>query len=110
MFDLESKLAREAKTVHAMIAIHCRSQHASSEVPCAACLALWNYADQRLARCPFGEAKPNCARCTIHCYRPAMRERVREVMRSAGPKMALRHPWLSFLHEVVDARRPTPSL
>jgi hypothetical protein len=38
-----------------------------------------------------------------------MRERVRDVMRYAGPRMMWRHPWLALAH-VVDGRRPAPAL
>jgi hypothetical protein len=38
-----------------------------------------------------------------------MRERVREVMIFAGPRMLLRHPVLALLHLVVDERRPAPA-
>jgi len=38
-----------------------------------------------------------------------MRERVRDVMRWAGPRMLWRHPWLAITH-VLDGRRPAPRL
>ncbi len=44
----------------------------------------------------------------MHCYRPEMRQRVRDVMIFAGPRMLLRHPVLALLHLVVDERRPAP--
>ncbi|MBI5434218.1 MAG: nitrous oxide-stimulated promoter family protein [Planctomycetes bacterium] len=103
------RLAREHELVQAMIAVHCRDAHGSRTL-CASCAEIAEYADQRLARCPFGAEKPTCAKCSVHCYRRDMRERVREVMRSSGPKMLVHHPWLAFLHEVVDSRRPTPEL
>ena len=107
--EFQGRLARERELVQAMIAVHCRDAHGEREL-CAECAELAAYADQRLTRCPFGAEKPTCAKCTVHCYRAEMRERVRVVMRSSGPKMLWRHPWLAFLHEVVDARRPTPEL
>jgi hypothetical protein len=36
-----------------------------------------------------------------------MRERVRAVMRYAGPRMLLRHPILAVLH-LLDGMRPPP--
>jgi hypothetical protein len=36
-----------------------------------------------------------------------MRERVRTVMRYAGPRMMWRHPFLALAH-LVDGRRPAP--
>lgn len=107
------RLRREWRTLDAMIAITCRGR--GHERPaegrralCPACAELRAYAEQRLLRCPFGETKPTCNHCRVHCYRPEMRERVREVMRYAGPKMLLRHPVLALLHLVVDDRRPAP--
>ena len=38
-------------------------------------------ADARLDRCPFRDEKPTCSNCLVHCYKPDMRERIREVMR-----------------------------
>ena len=111
--DFTGRLARERKLVQAMIAVHCRDLHGSvcgERELCASCAELAENAAQRLARCPFGAGKPTCAKCTVHCYRADMRERVRQVMRSSGPKMLWHHPWLAFLHEVVDVRRPTPEL
>jgi hypothetical protein len=65
------------------------------------------YAAKRLAVCTFGEEKPVCAKCQVHCYGKAMREKVREVMRYAGPRMIWRHPWLALMH-VVDKRYVAP--
>lgn len=106
---LTGRLARERKLVQAMIGGFCRDRHHARGL-CAACAELAAHCDLRLRCCPFGPAKPTCARCRVHCYRRDMRERIREVMRHAGPRILWRHPWLAFLHEVVDARRPTPGL
>ena len=50
----------------------------------------------------FGDDKPTCANCKVHCYSEAMRERVRDVMRYAGPRMLWRHPVLA---DRASARR-----
>ncbi len=110
MNDLETgRLRREWRTLEAMIAITCRDLHDGRRgALCAECSELRDYAALRLARCPFGADKPTCANCKIHCYRPQPRERVRQVMRHAGPRMLLRHPVLALLHLLVDERRPAP--
>lgn len=92
-----------------MIGLYCRRHH--HERPCKACEALLAYATQRIAACPYGEDKPACSQCPIHCYRQAMRERIREVMRFAGPRMIYRHPLLALRHLIVKRRsvRPFPS-
>ena len=67
------------------------------------------YATRRLDRCVFGDDKPTCANCAVHCYNAPMREAVRNVMRYAGPRMLLRHPVLAIAH-LRDGRRPAPPL
>ena len=102
------RLRREAETIEAMIALYCRDTHQNDGQLCAECAELLTYALRRLERCPFTEAKPTCASCPVHCYRPDMRERVRTVMRFAGPRMLLHHPWLAIRH-LLDGRRRAPS-
>lgn len=107
------RMQREWRTLDAMIAITCRgSGHAGRaggrRALCPDCAELRAYAEQRLLRCPFGEEKPTCNNCQVHCYRPEMRQRVRAVMIFAGPRMLLRHPVLALLHLLVDERRPAP--
>lgn len=110
MNDLtQPRLRREWRTVEAMIAITCQDLHGGRRgALCPECLELHEYAHLRLVRCPFGEEKPTCANCKVHCYRPEMREKVRLVMRHAGPKMLLKHPALALLHLWVDSRREAP--
>jgi len=101
--------AREQKTLEAMMRMYCRHHHGGRPL-CAECTALAEYAQRRLERCVFGDAKPTCANCVVHCYRADERERIRAMMRWAGPRMILRHPVLAFMHKVVDSRRPAPLL
>ena len=65
---------------------------------CPQCQALLDYALQRLERCRFGEDKPSCTRCPVHCYKPAMREQIRQVMRYSGPRMLLHNPIMAIRH------------
>jgi Nitrous oxide-stimulated promoter len=99
---------RELKTIEAMVRMYCRHHHGDAPL-CADCAALFDYARRRLQRCVFGDAKPTCAKCVVHCYSAEMREKVRIVMRWAGPRMLLRHPILGVSH-LLDGRRPTPML
>ena len=94
------RFARESKTLTAMIAIYCRDHHAPQEGLCGECAALQSYALSRLERCTFGEDKPKCAACPIHCYKPALRTVIRAVMAYAGPRMLVRHPVLALGHGV----------
>ena len=95
--NLPPKLLREYKTVDAMISIYCNSHHGSRMV-CNDCEELRDYALERLKKCPFREDKPTCAKCPVHCYKPVMREKIREVMRFSGPRMIYRHPIMTIRH------------
>jgi hypothetical protein len=103
------RLARELATLSVMIEIHCHELHGMHDGLCEDCAALLAYATRRLDRCVFGDEKPTCAKCTVHCYSADQREEVRSVMRYAGPRMVWRHPVLAVRH-VLDGRRPAPSL
>lgn len=94
------RLEHEKHTVGLMIDIYCRGKHAgpSADGLCADCQALLTYAFRRLDHCRFGERKPACKQCPVHCYRPDMRERIRSVMRYAGPRMLWRHPMAALRH------------
>ena len=100
-------MKRESKTIQAMIRLYCRDHHGSENALCPECKELRDYALIRLDRCPFREKKPTCAKCPVHCYKPDMREKVRTVMRYAGPRMLRRHPILAVLH-LIDGYRKTP--
>ena len=99
------RLEREKRTITVMIAMHCRGVH-KAETLCPDCADLQAYALERLEKCRFGAdaglsravLRPTCANCTVHCYKPEMRDRVRVVMRYAGPRMLLRHPLLALWH------------
>ena len=103
------RLARELATLTAMFEIHCRDRHGSDGALCEKCAGLLGYATRRLDRCVFGDAKPTCANCTVHCYAASPREEVRVIMRHAGPRMLTRHPVLAVQH-LLDGRRPAPAL
>jgi hypothetical protein len=103
------RIARARATVAAMIRLACRSWHGTGEALCSECQELQDFADQKLDRCPFQDDKPTCANCLVHCYRPDMRERIREVMRFAGPRMLRRHPYLTVRH-ILDGRKKPPEL
>ncbi|NAI04097.1 nitrous oxide-stimulated promoter family protein [Escherichia coli] len=71
--------------------------------------ALFVYAQKRLDKCVFGEEKPACKQCPVHCYQPAKREEMKQIMRWAGPRMLWRHPILTVRH-LIDDKRPVPEL
>jgi hypothetical protein len=102
------RMQREARTVAVMIDISCTARHGTPKGElCGNCAELLDYALLRLSKCPFQERKTSCGNCRIHCYKPDMRERARETMRTAGPRMPLRHPLLAAWH-FLDGLRKEP--
>ena len=107
------RIRREHRTVDVMVRVYCKGHHqhesegASSSRGaadvCQECAELLGYSLRRIDACPFNASKPACVRCAVHCYRPDMRERIRTVMRYSGPRMTVRHPYLSIRH-LLDRR------
>jgi hypothetical protein len=100
--------ARERRTIEAMIRLFCRDRHGTKRGLCAQCAELKAYARQRLEQCPYGEDKPTCVNCPIHCYKPARRREVRTVMRYAGPRMLWHYPILAIRHKLAGQRAAPP--
>ena len=94
-----SRIDKETKIVGLMVRLYCRRKEGNREL-CPECAELIDYAGARLHHCPFGERKSSCRKCTIHCYRPEMRKRIRRVMRYSGPRMLLYHP-LEYLRHLL---------
>lgn len=100
------RIAREKKNLELMISMYCDRHHSGGSSLCDECQQVLNYAGKRLEQCPFKHDKPTCANCTVHCYKPDIRQKVREIMRYSGPRMAYRHPVLAFHHLIDGRRRP----
>jgi len=103
---MSARLEREIDTIGLMIEMFCRDHHGRDGL-CSFCRELLAYARKRTRACRFGKDKPACSACPVHCYRPEMRERIREVMRYSGPRMISRHPVLAVRH-LLDKRHKTP--
>ena len=89
-----------------MVDIYCSAHHAQSNgVLCDDCQEFLDYAERRLDKCPYGDAKPTCTNCPIHCYKPERRAQVKKIMRYAGPRMLFKHPWLAITHKIDGLRR-----
>lgn len=106
------RLRREQRTIKAMLDIWCsaHSLHVRSRSGelCVGCDGLFDYASYRLLKCPYGEEKPTCKKCPIHCYTRDKREQMHEIMRFAGSRMLLRHPVLAIRHLLDEKREPPP--
>jgi hypothetical protein len=108
MAKLSGRLQHEQDTFRCMTRIYCDHHHGLVDGRlCGDCERLMQYAEKRLEKCPYGTDKPTCAKCPIHCYKPAQREQARIIMRYAGPRMTWRHP-LRALRHLLDKLRKAP--
>lgn len=101
---LTEKIEHEQQVVAQMIAIYCRGRHKTRQGLCEQCAELAAYARQRTENCPRMQQKTFCSICPVHCYTPVMREKIREVMRYAGPRMIWRRPLLALRHLLAMRR------
>lgn len=92
-----TRIEKEKNIVSRMIRLYCRKEEENRQL-CEDCKVLEEYAHARLEHCPFGEEKTSCKHCVIHCYKPEMREKMKKVMRFAGPRMLFYHPWATLEH------------
>lgn len=99
----ENRVWFERETVSLMIGMYCRDLHGSHSL-CDECSRLQEYAFTRIEKCILHPAKPVCSECRIHCYKPMMRDQIKQVMRFAGPRMLTHHPlralvylWLKYV-------------
>ena len=98
---MDRRIEEEKAVVEQMIRLYCRKKEGNAEL-CPSCQELLDYAFKRLDRCRYGSEKPTCKKCPIHCYRPDMKERIKEVMRWSGHRMILYHPTAAILHLIRE--------
>src|SRR5574344_887141 len=92
-----TKTEKDQRTVRMMIALYC-THKLKNEEDRKDYAEVADYACRRLEHCSFGDNKPACKNCPIHCYAPQKREMMRKVMRWAGPRMLLYSPKAFFRH------------
>ncbi|MCY6345883.1 nitrous oxide-stimulated promoter family protein [Bacteroides hominis] len=91
----KNRIDQEKRVVELMIRLYCRKKEKNVTLcPNAkSCFAMrmpgWTAA--------FGR-KEACKQCSVHCYKPAMRERMKQVMRFSGPRMLIYAPWEAIRH------------
>ena len=101
--NIGPKIQKEKETVEKFIHLYCEKKHeVSDKILCSECQKLLEYSHERLERCQYQEDKPTCRKCPVHCYKPAMREEIRRVMRFSGPRYALRAPMDWIRHQIRD--------
>ncbi len=96
--NLSAELETEGRTIRVMVEIYCRDHHDCQSPPCADCCELVDYAIAKVKKCPLQEKRTTCGKCEIHCYQPAMKKMIKEVMRYSGPRMLKTHPLLTARH------------
>ena len=94
----ENGMTAEWQTIKVMVELYCRDHHDCQSPPCVACNELIEYAIAKVKKCPLKEKRTTCGKCEIHCYKPAMKKKIKEVMRYAGPRMLKEHPLLAARH------------
>ncbi len=102
---VERKREKEKQTMAAMMEIYCHGVHKQPlHRLCGECRELLAYAALRTDRCPFMATKIFCSACRVHCYTREKQEKIRAVMRYAGPRMLLIHPGQALRHVWVTLR------
>lgn len=105
------KLRRDLKVLARFIDVYCRYHHADAQkiavqmkthdiqaiwgrklTLCEDCCKLLAHAFVKRSGCLM-TPKPACKRCPRHCYHPAYRQQIRQVMTFAGRKMLLTNGW-----------------
>ncbi len=105
---LQAKIDHEKDTLAFMVGVYCRGKKHEGRAPagpapdgaglCPSCQELVDYAFARIDACPHMETKTFCSACETHCYKPDMRQRVREAMAYAGPRMMFYDPKGAIRH------------
>lgn len=104
--EIEQKRAGEKETVDCMIGIYCRGVHrdegGENSARRAAAAGVRRSSHGKMPR--FMETKTFCSACKVHCYSKEMQEKIREVMKYAGPRMLFVHPLLAIRHVHITLR------
>jgi hypothetical protein len=103
MGSFGNRSTREVITVEKMINLYCKKKHKTQNTRCGDCEKLYNYSRVRIGDCRYGDNKPACSNCRIHCFKPEMREEIIKVMRYSGPKMITKYPILALYH-FIDSK------
>lgn len=96
--NFDKKRRKEKELVQCMVEIYCRCQHFHTFGLCEDCSALLAYALKKIDNCPLMETKSFCSQCTVHCYSPFMRKKIRKVMVFSGPRLIFIHPLAALNH------------
>ena len=104
--DIVRLTEQEIATMRKMIALYCRGNHGSvTGELCSECSELFEYTLTRIDQCPMKSTKDFCSNCTVHCYQPEKRERIRTIMRYSGPRMLFYDPVMAIRHLISSRRK-----
>lgn len=105
MTTKHDRIEQEKTTMRLMVSLY--GKHCSKPAASAQELeALAAYAARRLDHCHWGQQKPNCHDCPVHCYAPQQRELMRQVMRWTGPRMLRYAPIEAMRYMIRKIRTP----
>lgn len=96
-----SKIIEEKRIVESMIRLYCLHYEGNKNL-CEDCSEILNYAFMRLEKCPYRDNKPTCRKCAIHCYKPEMKQKIKNIMAWAGSRMFLYHPIYAVKHIIRE--------
>lgn len=97
---MSERIVKEKQTIERMIRFYCQHKEGNKEL-CVRCTELLQYAHSRLDHCRYGVEKGACKDCPTHCYKKEMRDRIRVVMRYAGPRWVFYAP-ISFIRHLLN--------
>ena len=103
MKNTETKRQYEKRVVSEMIALYCKENHHTHGL-CEECAQLNDYACMKTERCRFMDEKSFCSNCQSPCYKPEMRQKIREVMRYSGPRMVFHRPIMAIKHLIATKK------
>jgi len=107
MTELTPRQLKDVKILVRFIQVYCHAKHdrrvagevqlpqelqprlRSAGTICPECAELLEHGIKKRTLCPLNP-KPSCKKCHIHCYGPAYRQKIREIMAFSGRKLLLR--------------------
>ena len=102
--NIEKKRENEKEMLRTMITEYCRGVHKTKGQLCPECKELLEYALFRTEKCPFMATKTFCSACKVHCYTKEKQEKIKAVMKYAGPRMIFSHPLQAVKHMWVTIK------
>ena len=85
----EKRIKKDEKVLYAFIKVYCKQKHLEKGTKvfkhnlCHECFEIYEYALKRNEKCPL-DPKPLCKNCSVHCYKPEYRQKIKEIMRFSG--------------------------